>query len=624
MNKPFVIASALSGLALAGAALLPAAAQEVHGLPTGPQTVSRAEAEKLFNERCASCHNGSVERAPARDQLAQRAPEELVTVMTQGIMRPMAEGLNEAQINAIASYITGKEVLPRVAEVDVNKCAKADPINLSAASWNGWSIDKQNSHYQPKPGLKAGDVGKLKVKWTFAYPGSKNGQVTVIGKRLFVTSNAGKVYSLNADSGCVYWRADIKAGVRTTPIVAKNAKSPSGYAMYIGDDRMTVHALDAMTGQEIWNLKVESHPRAVITGSPTLYGDVLYQPTSSMEETVTSEAAYACCTFRGAVAAIDVTTGKQLWKTYTLDEAPRPSRVSQGKQLFGPAGGAIWSAPTIDPKRGLLYVTTGDNYTDVQSKGTDAVIAMDLKTGKVKWINQVTEKDAFIVGCGGKPETRAANCPQEVGPDHDFGSSAILHTAKNGKQVLLAGQKSGVIYAMDPDTGKTLWRQKLGFGGALGGIEWGIAADQDKVYAPVADQGVPMDRNKAGLYALNVADGKLVWQADAVKPPKCSWQGRCGPGFSAAVTVIPGAVFSGSLDGHLRAFDTATGAKLWDFDTAAQPYKTVNGKDAKGGAIDATAPVIVDGVLYQHVGYSGYAGSARGENVLIAFSPDGK
>ena len=193
------------------------------------------------------------------------------------------------------------------------------------------------------------------------------------------------------------------------------------------------------------------------------------------------------------------------------------------------------------------------------------------------------------------------------------------------KQILLAGQKSGVIYAMDPDNGgKTVWAKKLGHGGALGGIEWGIAADKDHVYVPMADQFAPADKGRPGITALTF-DGKEVWHVAADKA-KCSWTGgRCSPGYSAAATSIPGVVFQGSLDGHLRAFDAKTGAKVWDFDTAAGAYDTVNGvKGAKGGPVDATGPTIAGGMLFQHSGYSGYGGSPNGQNLLIAFSVDGK
>jgi polyvinyl alcohol dehydrogenase (cytochrome) len=371
----------------------------------------------------------------------------------------------------------------------------------------------------------------------------------------------------------------------------------------------------------VWSTKVEDHSRAVLTGSPVLHRDVLYVPVSSGEEITTNEADYVCCTFRGSLVAIDVRTGKILWKTHTIDEAPKPHRTVQGRQLMGPAGAAIWSSPTIDEKRGLVYAATGDSYTDVDTKGADAIIAFEMKTGKIKWINQVTEKDNFMVGC---PRTGAApaNCPTPLGPDVDFGSPPILHTLPSGKQIILAGQKSSVVYGMDPDdNGKTLWQVKLGRGGAAGGVEWGMAADQAQVYAALADTGAG---GNPSITALRISGGEKVWQV-ATPTVTCPPGRRCPRAQSAPVSVIPGVVFSGAMDGHLRAYAAKDGAIIWDFDTADQTYDTVNGvKGARGGTLDATGPTIVGGMLFQHSGYGGVMAGPNGQNLLMAFSVDGK
>jgi len=612
-----VVAMAAAGMMALGAGF--ALAEDV----PPPKLVlgDRTQGHDLYAARCASCHDGGSDRAPRKDALSAMGPDPVIDALTRGVMRPMASGMSDADIEAVAVYLTGKAPLPKVAEgPEPDPCAHADPIKLGGEGWNGWSPDAANTRFQPRPGLAAADVPRLKVKWTFAYVGSKNAQVSVVGDRLFLGSNAGKVYSLNARTGCAYWRYDAKGGVRTAPVVARLAASPSGFAVFMGDDRATEFALDAMTGKLIWSTKLEQHPRSMLTGASKLHDGVLYVPVSSSEEIATNDPDYVCCSFRGAVAALAADSGKVIWKTYSVDQEPKAYRVAQGRSLTGPAGGAIWSSPTIDPKRGLLYAATGDSYTDVDTDGADAVMAIDLKTGQVKWRNQVTAKDNFMVGCPPGPKA-PINCPSPLGPDVDFGSSVMLRTLPNGHDILIAGQKSGVVYGLDPDHGgKTLWQVKLGRGGAAGGVEWGMAADRATAYVAIADGS----RGTPGLNAVNLATGAVLWKTPTPELP-CPAGKRCVLSQSAPVSAIPGIAFSGALDGHLRAYDARTGKIVWDFDTADASYDTVNGvKAARGGALDATGPVIVNGMLFQHSGYPGVMMGPGGRNLLMAFSVDGK
>lgn len=323
---------------------------------------------------------------------------------------------------------------------------------------------------------------------------------------------------------------------------------------------------------------------------------------------------------------------------------PKPFKeTSAGTQLWGPAGGALWSVPTIDAKRGLLYVATGDSYTDAPHEGSDAVMAIALKTGKVAWTNQVTPKDSYIIGClppamraaaaraaaggEGRPQRPAtqtgANCPTEVGGDYDFGMSPILHTLANGKQLILVGQKSSQVYALDPDArGKIVWTKRLSPGAPLGGVEFGGAADKDALYIGIADLFLPPASAKPGLTAFRIADGSILWSWDSPKPP-CRWSNvYCAPAISMAVTAVPGALFAGSMNGRLRVHDTATGKVIWEVDTAGAPYKTLSGREAQGGALDGSGPVVAGGMVYVHSGY--WARSGPGGTVLFAYSVDGK
>jgi polyvinyl alcohol dehydrogenase (cytochrome) len=321
---------------------------------------------------------------------------------------------------------------------------------------------------------------------------------------------------------------------------------------------------------------------------------------------------------------IDAITGEILWKTYTTDKKPEPYRLNaKGKPLWGPAGGSIWSAPTVDPARGLVYVATSNSHTDAYHDGADAVIAMDFKSGAIRWKNQLLKDDNFITGCPG-----AANCPIPLGRDFALGSSVILRTLADGRQLLIAGQKSGDVYALDPDAnGRIVWHDRLSSGSALGGVEFGFAADDDKIYVGISDVANFKDP-KPGLTAIRIADGNILWNAPAPRT-SCRWKNMfCSGAISMAVTAIPGVVFAASMDGHFRACAATDGNVLWDFNTAADSIMDVLGRPTFGGVMDGAGPTILNGMVYVHSGYAGRsivsiedrAGSEG--NVLLAFAVD--
>jgi len=427
----------------------------------------------------------------------------------------------------------------------------------------------------------------------------------------------------------MHWRAEVKGGVRAAVTVGPLA-GPSGgtgrLAVFVADRTAGVHALDAATGQELWSTKVETHPFATITGSPVLYDGRLYAPLSSSEEISTYVKGWKCCTFRGNVVALDASSGKTLWRTYAIAEAAKPYRTdAAGGQLFGPAGAAIWSAPTVDPKRGVLYVATGDSYTDAPNTGSDAVLAMDLVTGEVRWSRQVTADDNYLVGCTGAAGQPAA-CPRTIGPDHDFGASPVLRELPNGRSVLMAGQKSGQVTAFDPDRkGEVLWQTRLSPGSALGGVEWGMAADRDLLFVPIADPYAPKGQGKAGMYALSIGDGHVSWSNPAPDPncavaPKGSLINICTSGLSAAPTAIDGLVFEGSLDGVLRAYDARTGKVAWSFDLGQASFRPLNAAaPMKGDTMNAAGATIAGDTLFQVSGYQ--TSNPKAMNLLLAFTP---
>jgi polyvinyl alcohol dehydrogenase (cytochrome) len=595
------------------------AASALAVLATASASAAEPDGAALYAQRCAMCHDKAAAHVPSKESLGNRNPINIVMTLMMGAMKPQAAGLSTGQARAIATYLTA-EAAKRRPTVRPNLCqAPAKPLDLATTGWNGWGWDGTNSRYQPHPGLAPTDVARLKLKWAFAYPAAMTwGQPTVMGGRVFVTDTMGQVYALDANTGCTWWTFDAGSPVRTALSLARGDAEHTAVA-YFGDTSAVVHAVDANSGQEIWHTRVEEHPLARVTGAPVLSGEHLLVPLSSFEEGAAAAPSYSCCTFRGSVVALDIHTGKTVWKRSTIAEPPKEyQRKGSTTRLFGPAGASIWGTPTVDRDRGVLYVGTGNDYTDISSPTTDAVIAIGLANGAIRWSQQLVPDDNWSSGCAyGGP------CPKPSGADADFAASVILVTLSSGKHLVVAGQKSGVVYGVDPDaSGKVLWHTKVGAGGVFGGVEWGMAAMGGTVFVPISDSLInTSDAARPGLAAIDAATGKQLWWA-AAPPPACSWgQDDCRAALSQAVSVMPGVVFAGSQDGHLRAYATHDGKLLWDYDTA-RSVPAVNAASASGGSLDAGGPVIANGLVYVNSGYGQFLG--HGGNVLLALSVDGK
>ncbi|HTX48674.1 MAG TPA: PQQ-binding-like beta-propeller repeat protein [Caulobacteraceae bacterium] len=608
---PFVAASGLGARATAeGAAPPPAATSS-----------NLAEGEALFKARCASCHEPAVGRAPDRAALSRLGLMEVLNTLLNGAMRPMAQGLTTRQLGLIANYVSPPTKAAAASPPpDPPRCAKIAPFKPAPGDWPVWGQDLANRR-QTSAGPPASQASRLNVKWAFALAGGKEGEPTVAGGRVFLTSFSGNAYALDAAVGCLIWRID-GAHSRTAMTVAPLAAAPSGWAVFYGDQTKSVHAVDAADGKAIWAQRVEDHPLAILTGAPAVWGGRVYQPISSFEELTASAATYPCCTFRGSVAALDAATGKLLWKTPAISQPPAPShKNAAGTQMFGPAGAAIWSTPTIDAKRGVLYVATGDSYTDVKEDGSDSILAIDLATGKVKWRTQVTAGDNYLSGCEVTP---LVNCPKSLGHDFDFGAPPVLARTAGGADILLAGQKSGAAYGLDPADGHVLWKTQVGAGGPLGGVEWGMASDGRRLYVGVADAFMPSPPGRPGLAALDPATGHELWSTPSPRLP-CGWTGGapCLNGISAAPTISGGLVYAGDMNGRLRAYDASSGKVVWEVDTGAGTFATVNGVAAAGGNIDGAGPVAAYGRLYMMSGYQGSLGGPT-TSVLVVYSVDGQ
>lgn len=600
------------------------------------QASTAEDGATIYKERCAKCHDSPTEKIPSLATIKAMSGEGIYVALTSGAMKTQAEGLSTLQVFALIGYLapTGGPKREPESLAPTCKTAKEFTVKAGAPEWGGWSPSVTNTRFQDAAaaGLKTTDVGKLKLKWAFNL-----GDVTVArsqpafaGGRVFIGNSNGVVYSLDADSGCTRWGFKAAGAIRSGVTIGEANGSP---AVFFGDSGANVYALDAKTGAQLWKVHPNAHYATTITGTARFYKGVVYQPLASFEEALGGDPKYGCCTYRGSVVALDAATGKTVWQTFTIAEEAKPThKNAAGVQQLGPSGASIWSAPTIDEELGALYVATSDNYSDPPTNTSDAILAMDLKTGKLLWSHQFTPNDAYNVGCG---VPGGADCPEAKGPDFDFGQSPILVSLGSGKRALVIAQKSGMAYAIDPDNkGELLWQVRAGQGSALGGSQWGSAADRQRMFVAISDPGMgavadpkspqgyklTLDPNKGGgLHALDLKTGKIVWSAKIT--PCAAGRTDCSPSQSAAVTAIPGVVFSGSVDGHLRAYSASTGEILWDTDTE-QEFQTVNGKPAHGGSIDGGGPAVVDGMVFTNSGYNQWGGMPG--NVLLVYSVNGK
>jgi polyvinyl alcohol dehydrogenase (cytochrome) len=597
------------------------------------QTPDGAE---LYKRTCAQCHDNGANRAPGRDAFRAMPADRVMSAMETGSMITMANGRTAAERRAIAEFLTGKSLSNPVVTTpaSVAMCSASSPaFNASAGPrWTGWGQNTSNTRFQDaaSAGLTAAEIPRLKLKWAFAFPGDLQSysQASIVGGRIFVGSWGGTVYSISAATGCIHWFFNGGQGVRSAVTVV-GVDMPGGArdVAFFGDAGANVYALDAATGKQLWKTDVDDFPVGRISGSPTYHNGRLYVGVTSGEEAVGAVPTYECCKFRGSVVALEAATGKQIWKSYTIPELPTPMKKNAaGTQLYGPSGAGVWATPAVDAKLNRLYITTGNNYSDPTSTMSDSFLAMDLDTGKILWSRQMTEKDAYTAACRLPDKT---NCADSDGPDFDFGASPILVTLASGRRMLVAGQKSGIVHALDPDkNGEVLWQTRIGRGGTMGGVQWGSAVDQSNIYVALSDIGRIMltysnstdadPKQGGGMFALRLEDGERVWYTP---PPGCGTRARCNPAQSAAVSALPGVAFSGSVDGHMRAYSTADGKILWDFDTI-RTYDTVNGVAGRGGSIDGPGPAIGGGLVLFNSGYP-TAGGTPG-NVLLAFSVDGK
>ena len=618
--------------------------------PAGVRGTEMAGANQ-FRAKCETCH-GKIPNAPTLAMLRKMAPERIYQSLTAGAMREQARlaNLTDSDMRDIAAWMGGRKL--ELGDIDdaakmPNRCSSSPPLTpgdlTSRPAWNGWSNDLFNARFQPgkSAALSPAAVARLQLKWAFALPSASSvyGQPTIVGGRVFVSGDSGYVYSLDAATGCVYWSFQAQSGVPSAVNIQVRPGHPNQLVAYFGDIRGNAYAVDTSNGELVWKTTVDEHPLARIRGGVKFYNGRLYVPVASLEEVESGSFNYHCCSFRGAVVALNAENGKEIWKTYTIPEVPTERKSPDGKSFIGPSGAGVWGPTMVDPKRKAVYVSTGNGFSEPETGRSDAVIALDMDTGKVLWVQQDESGDIWHGGCpsgppppgvGLPPKSASRNpatagrggrggrgparptpalpadyyCPSNTeNPDWDFAAGVMLANLPNGKSLVIAGQKSGVVWAHDPDRkGAVVWTSDI----SRGEIDFGGAMDDENAY--FAMRG-------GGIAAIRLSDGVERW-SNWITPQESM---RSHSGISAAVTVVPGVLFTAGLDGMLRAFSTFDGRQLWAYDTT-QEVKTVNGIVASGGSIGSAGATVAGGMVMVTSGYTGFQQGQPG-NLLLAFGP---
>jgi len=591
--------------------------------------------KQVYQQHCANCHEAENTKAPTLASLKQKPAEFITASLTQGKMQTQGLPLGVYQMSSVVRWLTKDQPAPDNWAESYSCSDKS--VNLTTGPAIGdWGYGAKNHRYQSPEsgGISSKNVADLTLKWALVFPKATEmrSQPVLIGDTLFIALlDLNKIYAIDADSGCVKWEYTTLTGPRSAIGYGKISGRPT---LWFGDMAANFYALDPLTGKEIWRKNLAIHKQSTITGQAVLNEDILYVPMSLYEIMSAAAPTYPCCQGHGGLIALDGETGEQVWRVDTTEKARKTGLSSNGTQQWGPSGAPVWNSPAIDTKRGLLYFGTGENTSDPATETSDAIFALDLKTGEQKWLFQATKNDTFNAACG---RTKGPNCPQIAGPDFDFGASVVIATLPNGKDVLFAGQKSGTVWALDPDNnGSVLWEQNtLSNGSTLGGIHWGIAYDGKRVYVPIADP--PGRKNgyssRPALHALNQETGEVIWTQNIT--PSCIFDRKqamvnraagkrldCFPshGLSAPPTVAGDVVFVGNLEGMYRAYSSETGELLWERNTNTV-FKGVNGIDGHGGSIDNNGSVISNGRVFIQSGYSLFRQLPG--NVLLQYTVDG-
>ena len=578
-------------------------------------------AEVLYKTYCSTCHEGNISKAPPLSMMAVFSPSAVLRTMNYVVMQSQAKALSPEQRQQVAEFMTGKSLGDSAINLPP-ACENTDIDLRRPPLVTGWGIDHANKRYfGPEiTAITIDNIAELEVAWAYAFPDSNRArsQPTIAGDTVFVGSQSGHVLALDKQTGCLRWTFTTVAEVRTGIIISPwDVTNPSAQPMaYFGDLVGNVYGINARTGELVWRDRPSEHPSLTITAAPALHNGRLYVPMSSLEVVVAADPNYACCTFRGGVVSYDAKTGAKHWLAHTISESPMEvGRNSIGTPVLAPSGAPVWGTPVIDIKRNRLYLGTGESYSSPAANTSDAILALDLQTGNILWHFQATAGDAWNMGC--ETEGRI-NCPEEDGPDYDFGAATLLMQDKNGDDILIAGQKSGVVFGIDPNEGSLRWQNKLGRGGIQGGVHFCMAADEDTLFIPMSDfYGGPRWPGPTfpGMFAVNPTTGEKLWFRGT--EDTCGDRAYCDPGLSAASSAIAGGIVAGAMDGHLRAYAKNSGSVVWQFN-ALEPQIAVNSASAIGGSFGGASGPVFDGdMMFITSGYGLYFHMPG--NALVAF-----
>lgn len=604
---------------------------------------------KLFDKHCASCHDNPAMHAPTREALSGFSKETVIVALEFGKMAPMAAHLSKQEKGLIALYLAG--TAPPDTWIEENRCdspAGADDTEYAV----DWGLGGHNQRYVPaqNTGISRDNVGELELAWSLAFPRvtDMRSQPAVIGDTLYFGDKTGKFYAIDRHSGCIRAHTEVLSGIRSAITVAN--LNDGRKLLVFADSMATIYAVDPQSLDIVWQEAARVYETSVITGSISYHNNRLFVPVSSYEVAVSGSPSHVCCKSHGGVIAMDAASGDKLWTWHATADATLQGQNADGADIYGPSGASVWSTPAIDAKRNRIYIGTGENLSHPATDTSDAIVALDMHSGEVAWIFQAIPDDVWNAAClsGG------ANCPENAGGDFDFGASVIIASLPDSSEILLAGQKSGDVFALDPDavdeSGRLLWQRRVSnaaIGPDLektttnGGIHWGMALSGETLLVAASDpeRNRPRYVPKPGIHALNLADGEIIWQQSvergcfieeankplvglqnmrAGKKVDLQEQYRCSfyYGLSAAITATPELAFSAGLDGKIRAYDLASGGILWQAETA-KPFDTTNGVEGHGGAIDVSGQVIAGDFLYVQSGYSMF-GQLPG-NMLLAY-----
>jgi polyvinyl alcohol dehydrogenase (cytochrome) len=604
------------------------------GLPADPVAV---QGSALYEQHCDSCHSLPDMKAPDLATLKQMPYTRVSRSLEFGMMMQQAAHLTGEERYAISKFLSSDSSEARDEWIAEHSCRSRKLYSVNPGSEDNWGFGTSNRRaLEQGVEISSANVDSLSLKWSLAFPSvtEMRSQPVAVDDALFVATANGNVFGVDQDSGCIRWRFAADSAVRSSLNLAVAADGKP--TLFFADDLGTVYAVSANEGRLRWKQALRWFPVSVISGSLTFFEDRLFVPISTFESAVAGMDSYPCCRSHGGVVALDTTDGSVIWQYHTTPQAMKVDTTSAGTDVWGPSGAGVWTTPAVDAERGLLYIGTANNLSPPATHNSDSVVALNIETGAEEWVFQALAGDIWNVAC----HIGAANCPDNAGPDFDFGGGITLTQNASGDDVIVAGQKSGIVYVLDPDRkGAVIWQRRLSMGTSNGGIHWGVATSGDTIWATVADP--PRQRvgyvPKPGIHALNLADGQINWSllverdcefdpnnaprvglvemqnsALASTWPDCSFY----YGHSAAPLYANGLVYAGALDGKLRILDADSGEVLRVIETN-RSYAADNGMDGHGGAIDLSG-VVVDGRrLFLYSGY-GVFGQMPG-NILLGY-----